>query len=51
MIFIYLYQNFNTELVAEQDDTLLLFSTLGGLFVGVDQRSGKIRWQQDDGNN
>ncbi|XP_011630520.1 serine/threonine-protein kinase/endoribonuclease IRE1 isoform X1 [Pogonomyrmex barbatus] len=40
--------NFNTELVAEQDDTLLLISTLGGLLVGVDQRSGKIRWQQDD---
>lgn len=40
--------NFNTELVAEQDDALLLFSTLGGLLVGVDQRSGKIRWQQDD---
>ncbi|XP_012535031.2 serine/threonine-protein kinase/endoribonuclease IRE1 [Monomorium pharaonis] len=40
--------NFNTELVAEQDDTLLLFSTLGGLLVGVDQRSGKIQWQQDD---
>lgn len=40
--------NFNTELVAEQDDVLLLFSTLGGLLVGVDQRSGKIRWQQDD---
>ncbi|KYN04749.1 Serine/threonine-protein kinase/endoribonuclease ire-1, partial [Cyphomyrmex costatus] len=40
--------NFNTELVAEQDDALLVFSTLGGLLVGVDQRSGKIRWQQDD---
>ncbi|XP_011874492.1 PREDICTED: serine/threonine-protein kinase/endoribonuclease IRE1-like [Vollenhovia emeryi] len=39
--------NFNTEL-AEQDDTLLLLSTLGGLLVGVDKRSGKIRWQQDD---
>ncbi|XP_071565935.1 serine/threonine-protein kinase/endoribonuclease IRE1 [Temnothorax nylanderi] len=40
--------NFNTELVAEQDDALLLVSTLGGLLVGVDQWSGKIRWQQDD---
>ncbi|KAL0110554.1 hypothetical protein PUN28_013865 [Cardiocondyla obscurior] len=40
--------NLNTELVPEQDDALLLFSTLGGLLVGVDQRSGKILWQQDD---
>lgn len=40
--------NRNTELVAEQDDNLILLSTLGGSLVGIGQRSGKIRWQQDD---
>ncbi|XP_032689202.1 serine/threonine-protein kinase/endoribonuclease IRE1 isoform X2 [Odontomachus brunneus] len=41
-------QNSNTELVVEQDDTLVLFSTLRGSLVGVSQRSGEIRWQQDN---
>ncbi|XP_029675812.1 serine/threonine-protein kinase/endoribonuclease IRE1 [Formica exsecta] len=38
----------NTELIAGEDDNLLVFSTLGGLFVGVSQRSGEILWQQND---
>ncbi|XP_025155794.1 serine/threonine-protein kinase/endoribonuclease IRE1 isoform X2 [Harpegnathos saltator] len=40
--------NSNTELVVEQDDTLVLFSTLRGSLIGVSQRSGEIRWQQDN---
>ncbi|KMQ92763.1 serine threonine-protein kinase endoribonuclease ire-1, partial [Lasius niger] len=37
----------NTELVAEQDDTLVFF-TLEGSFIGVSQQSGEIRWQHND---
>lgn len=42
-------QNHNTGLACEQDDPLIIFSTLGGALVGVGQRSGEIRWKQDDG--
>ncbi|XP_029178141.1 serine/threonine-protein kinase/endoribonuclease IRE1 [Nylanderia fulva] len=38
----------NTELVAEQNDTLLVFFTLEGSFVGVSQQSGEIRWKHHD---
>lgn len=38
----------STELIPEQDDPLLLFSTLSGSFFGVGQRSGDIRWRQDN---
>lgn len=38
----------NTELVAEQNDTLLVFFTLEGSFVGVSQQTGEIRWKHHD---
>ncbi|KAK2585144.1 hypothetical protein KPH14_008650 [Odynerus spinipes] len=41
-------ENHNTGLACEQDDPLVIFSTLGGSLVGVGQRSGEIRWRQDD---
>lgn len=37
----------STELTSEHDP-LLIFSTLSGSFIGVGQRSGEIRWRQDD---
>ncbi|XP_066601348.1 serine/threonine-protein kinase/endoribonuclease IRE1-like isoform X2 [Prorops nasuta] len=40
--------NDSTSLVSEQDDSLLILSTLSGSLVGVGQRSGDIRWRQDD---
>lgn len=43
------YQSPNTELVAEQNDTLLVFFTLEGSFVGVSQQTGEIRWKHHDG--
>ncbi|KAK0161952.1 hypothetical protein PV327_008347 [Microctonus hyperodae] len=41
-------ENGSTGLIPEQDDPLLLFSTISGSFVGVGQRSGEIRWRQDN---
>ncbi|XP_035725102.1 serine/threonine-protein kinase/endoribonuclease IRE1-like [Vespa mandarinia] len=41
-------ENHNTGLTCEQDDPLIIFSTLGGALVGVGQRSGEIRWKQND---
>ncbi|XP_043279722.1 serine/threonine-protein kinase/endoribonuclease IRE1 isoform X2 [Venturia canescens] len=41
-------ENHSTGLVPEQDDSLLLFSTLGGSLIGVEQRTGIIRWRQDN---
>ncbi|XP_033215389.1 serine/threonine-protein kinase/endoribonuclease IRE1 isoform X2 [Belonocnema kinseyi] len=41
-------ENHSTELAPEQDDPLLMFATLSGSLVGVGQRSGEIRWRQDD---
>ncbi|XP_015122831.1 serine/threonine-protein kinase/endoribonuclease IRE1 [Diachasma alloeum] len=38
----------NTGLIPEGDDPLLLISTLSGCFVGVGQRTGEIRWRQDN---
>ncbi|XP_012256735.2 serine/threonine-protein kinase/endoribonuclease IRE1 [Athalia rosae] len=38
----------STDLIQEPDDPLLLISTLSGTFIGIGQRSGKIRWRQDD---
>ncbi|KOC68783.1 Serine/threonine-protein kinase/endoribonuclease ire-1 [Habropoda laboriosa] len=38
----------DTELVSEQDDPLLLFSTLDGSLVGIEQRSGNVLWRQSD---
>ncbi|XP_015520215.1 serine/threonine-protein kinase/endoribonuclease IRE1 [Neodiprion pinetum] len=38
----------STGLIQEQDDPLLMISTLSGSFIGIGQRSGKIRWRQDD---
>ncbi|XP_051171210.1 serine/threonine-protein kinase/endoribonuclease IRE2 [Leptopilina boulardi] len=40
-------ENHSTELTSEHDP-LLIFSTLSGSFIGVGQRSGEIRWRQDD---
>ncbi|XP_076648630.1 serine/threonine-protein kinase/endoribonuclease Ire1 [Halictus rubicundus] len=41
-------QEKNTELVPEQDEPLLIFSTLDGSLIGVEQRSGHILWQQSN---
>ncbi|KAI4494959.1 hypothetical protein M0804_001160 [Polistes exclamans] len=41
-------ENHNTGLACEQDDPLIIFSTLDGALIGVGQRSGEIRWKQDD---
>ncbi|XP_076175051.1 serine/threonine-protein kinase/endoribonuclease Ire1 isoform X2 [Ptiloglossa arizonensis] len=38
----------NTELIPEQDDPLLMFSTLDGFLVGIEQRSGNVLWRQSD---
>nr|XP_034191794.1 serine/threonine-protein kinase/endoribonuclease IRE1 isoform X2 [Osmia lignaria] len=38
----------NTELIPEQDDPLLMFSTLDGSLIGIEQRSGKVLWRQSD---
>ncbi|XP_076627174.1 serine/threonine-protein kinase/endoribonuclease Ire1 isoform X1 [Colletes latitarsis] len=38
----------NTELIPEQDDPLLIFSTLDGFLVGIEQHSGNILWRQSD---
>ncbi|XP_003699825.1 serine/threonine-protein kinase/endoribonuclease Ire1 isoform X2 [Megachile rotundata] len=37
-----------TELISEQEDPLLMFSTLDGFLIGIEQRSGKVLWQQRD---
>ncbi|KAI4494432.1 hypothetical protein M0802_008924 [Mischocyttarus mexicanus] len=41
-------ENHNTGLTCEQDDPLIIFSTLDGALIGVGQRSGEIKWKQDD---
>ncbi|XP_034936103.1 serine/threonine-protein kinase/endoribonuclease ire-1 [Chelonus insularis] len=41
-------ENHSTSLIPEQDDPLLLLLTLSGSFVAVGQRSGEIRWRQDN---
>ncbi|KZC13752.1 PREDICTED: serine/threonine-protein kinase/endoribonuclease IRE1 [Dufourea novaeangliae] len=41
-------ERLNTELVPEQDEPLLIFSTLDGSLVGIEQRSGNILWRQSD---
>ncbi|XP_015588609.1 serine/threonine-protein kinase/endoribonuclease IRE1 [Cephus cinctus] len=41
-------ENRSTGLIPDQEDVLLVFSTLSGSFVGVSQRYGKIQWRQDD---
>ncbi|CAK9817696.1 Serine/threonine-protein kinase/endoribonuclease ire-1 [Anthophora quadrimaculata] len=38
----------DTELVPEQDEPLLMFSTLDGSLVGIEQRSGNVLWKQSD---
>ncbi|CAL7941148.1 unnamed protein product [Xylocopa violacea] len=38
----------DTELISEQDDPLLMFSTLDGSLIGVEQRSGNVLWQQSN---
>ncbi|KAG7210888.1 hypothetical protein KM043_012369 [Ampulex compressa] len=43
-----LQQRHDTGLVPEQDDPLLIFSTLGGALIGIGQRSGDVRWRQYD---
>lgn len=42
-------QKRDTELISEQDDPLLIFSTLDGSLIGIKQRSGNILWRQNDG--
>lgn len=42
-------QKRDTELIPEQDDPLLIFSTLDGSLVGIKQRSGNVLWRQSDG--
>ncbi|XP_001607831.2 serine/threonine-protein kinase/endoribonuclease IRE1 isoform X1 [Nasonia vitripennis] len=37
-----------TGLVPDQDDALLMFSTLDGSLIAVEQRTGEIRWHQND---
>lgn len=44
----HLPETHSTGLIQEQDDPLLMISTLSGSFIGVGQQSGKIRWRQDD---
>lgn len=44
----HMIDSLNTELIAGEENNLLVFSTLGGSFVGVSQQTGEIRWQQDD---
>ncbi|KOX79225.1 Serine/threonine-protein kinase/endoribonuclease ire-1 [Melipona quadrifasciata] len=41
-------QKRDTELIPEQDDPLLIFSTLDGSLVGIKQRSGNVLWRQSD---
>ncbi|XP_392044.2 serine/threonine-protein kinase/endoribonuclease IRE1 isoform X2 [Apis mellifera] len=41
-------QKRDTELISEQDDPLLIFSTLDGSLIGIKQRSGNILWRQND---
>lgn len=42
-------QKRDTELIPEQDDPLLMFSTLDGSLVGITQRSGNVLWRQNNG--
>ncbi|PBC25233.1 Serine/threonine-protein kinase/endoribonuclease ire-1 [Apis cerana cerana] len=42
-------QKRDTELISEQDDPLLIFSTLDGSLIGIKQRSGNVLWRQNDG--
>lgn len=39
-----------TGLIPDQNDALLMFSTLDGSLVAVEQKTGDIRWHQNDGN-
>ncbi|OAD60687.1 Serine/threonine-protein kinase/endoribonuclease ire-1 [Eufriesea mexicana] len=41
-------QKRDTELIPEQDDPLLMFSTLDGSLVGIKQRSGNVLWRQNN---
>lgn len=41
-------QKRDTELISEQDDPLLIFSTLDGSLIGIKQRSGNVLWRQND---
>ncbi|KAB0793431.1 hypothetical protein PPYR_13051 [Photinus pyralis] len=41
-------QGFTTDIAKEWDKRLLLFSTLDGSLVAVDQQSGKIQWKIKD---
>lgn len=50
-MYVFLYtQNPSTGLVPDQEDALLMFSTLDGSLIAVEQRTGEIRWHQNDGN-
>lgn len=42
-------QKRDTELISEQNDPLLIFSTLDGSLIGIKQRSGNVLWRQNDG--
>ncbi|XP_012271622.1 serine/threonine-protein kinase/endoribonuclease IRE1 isoform X2 [Orussus abietinus] len=41
-------ENHSTDLISDQEDTLLMFATLAGSFIGVGHKSGEIRWRHDD---
>ncbi|XP_043785399.1 serine/threonine-protein kinase/endoribonuclease IRE1 isoform X1 [Apis laboriosa] len=41
-------QKRDTELISEQDDPLLIFSTLDGSLIGIKQRTGNVLWRQND---
>lgn len=46
------FQNPNTigtGLIPDQNDALLMFSTLDGSLIAVEQKTGDIRWHQNDG--
>ncbi|XP_058791502.1 serine/threonine-protein kinase/endoribonuclease IRE1 isoform X2 [Phymastichus coffea] len=38
----------STGLIPDQEDALLMFSTLDGSLIAVEQRTGEIRWHQND---
>ncbi|XP_053987934.1 serine/threonine-protein kinase/endoribonuclease IRE1 [Hylaeus volcanicus] len=38
----------STELMPEEDNPLLMFSTLDGFLVGIEQRSGNVLWRQSN---
>lgn len=46
---LYFLQSHSTGLVPDHDEGLLMFATLDGSLIAVDQKTGNIQWQQNDG--